>query len=90
MNEPVSLSEQHGVELFPVAPFHFDATMHNPDHFPSADNAWEPRIRWQTMLWRGKALGLKFENQGTLDRPRVCLSIRSGTSFLPFFTIGTS
>lgn len=65
------------VELFPKDPFHFDATMHKPDHFPSADNAWEPGIRWQTMLWQGAPLGLIFKNQGTIERPRIVLSIWS-------------
>jgi 3-methyladenine DNA glycosylase/8-oxoguanine DNA glycosylase len=52
--------------------------MHKPDHFPSADNDWEPGVRWQTMRWQGKALGLKLENRGTTDQPRVTLSIWSG------------
>jgi 3-methyladenine DNA glycosylase/8-oxoguanine DNA glycosylase len=74
------------VELFPKAPFNFDATLHKPDHFPSADNEWQPGIRWQTMLWQGKRLGLKFENQGTIDQPKVSLSLwskdRLGRDFL--------
>jgi len=73
-------------ELRPTAPFHFDATLHQPDHFPSADNEWELGIRWQTMLWQERPLGLKFENQGTIDQPRISLSIWStdepGQSFI--------
>lgn len=42
------------LKLRPTAPFNFDATPHKPDHFPSADTAWEPGVRWQTMRWRGK------------------------------------
>jgi len=64
-------------EVVPTAPFLFDATLHKPDHFPSADNAWEPGIRWQTMLWQGVPLGLKFENAGGVDAPLVRLSIWS-------------
>jgi len=63
--------------LFPAAPFNFDATMHKPDHFPAADNAWEPGVRWQTMRWQGKPLGLKYENQGMVDQPKVLLTIWS-------------
>lgn len=65
------------VELVPTAPFNFDATLHKPDHFPSADNDWEPGVRWQTMLWQKTPLGLKFENQGTVDQPGISLSIWS-------------
>jgi hypothetical protein len=39
-------------ELFPKAPFNFNAMMHKPGHFPSANNRWEPGIRWETMLWQ--------------------------------------
>jgi len=82
----MTLSTSHEIELRPAAPFHFDATLHKPDHFPSADNEWEPGVRWQTMLWQGRSLGLKFENQGTIDEPRISLSIRSrdevGHSFI--------
>lgn len=65
------------IDLYPSAPFNFDATLHKPDHFTSADNAWEPGIRWQTMRWHGTPLGLKFENRGNIDEPQVLLSIWS-------------
>jgi 3-methyladenine DNA glycosylase/8-oxoguanine DNA glycosylase len=65
------------MDVIPTVPFHYDATLHKPDHFPSADNAWQPGIRWQTMLWQGVPLGLKFENAGQVDSPRVRLSIYS-------------
>ena len=77
MSKPLVLEAKHVIELFPAAPFNFDATMHKPDHFPSADNEWEPGIRWQTMLWQNMPLGLKFENQGTVDQPGISLSIWS-------------
>lgn len=51
---------EYELELEPTAPFNFDATVHKPDHFPSSDNAWEPGVRWQTMLWQGRRLGLKL------------------------------
>ena len=77
MSKPLVLEAKRTIELSPKAPFNFDATMHKPDHFPSADNEWEPGIRWQTMLWQNRPLGLKFENQGTIDRPGIFLSIWS-------------
>jgi hypothetical protein len=61
-------------EIVPLAPFNFDATLHKPDHFPTPDNAWKPGVRWQTMRWQGLPLGLKFEDAGTVDTPRVRLS----------------
>ena len=77
MSKSKILKVKQLLEFRPQAPFHFDATMHKPDHFPTADNAWEPGIRWQTMRWQNEPLGLKFENQGDVDRPRISLSIWS-------------
>jgi 3-methyladenine DNA glycosylase/8-oxoguanine DNA glycosylase len=75
MSEPLNISQS--IDLIPTAPFNFDASLHKPDHFPSADNEWEPGIRWQTMIWQGRYLGLKFEDLGTLEQPRMALSIWS-------------
>jgi 3-methyladenine DNA glycosylase/8-oxoguanine DNA glycosylase len=85
MNNPETLKAKHTIELVPTAPFNFDATLHKPDHFPAADTRWEPGTRWQTMLWHGQSLGLKFENQGTAARPRIALSIWSARQLDPDF-----
>ncbi len=77
MPKITALKIKQVIELLPKAPFNFDATMHKPDHFPTADNAWQPGVRWQTMLWRAQALGLKFKNRGTVEQPKVSLAIWS-------------
>jgi 3-methyladenine DNA glycosylase/8-oxoguanine DNA glycosylase len=75
MKSKREMTRHQVIRLFPKAPFNFDATMHKPDHFPSADNAWQPGARWQTMCWQGIFLGLKFENQGTVEQPVIALSV---------------
>ncbi len=85
MNKATILRAKQSIELVPKAPFNFDATLHKPDHFPAADTKWEPGTRWQTMLWQGKPLGLRFENQGTVARPRIALSIWSARQLSPDF-----
>jgi 3-methyladenine DNA glycosylase/8-oxoguanine DNA glycosylase len=77
VSQPHVLQHRRSVDLTPAAPFHFDVTLYKPDHFPSADNLWQPGIRWQTMRWQGVSLGLKLENRGTVDEPRLQLSIWS-------------
>jgi 3-methyladenine DNA glycosylase/8-oxoguanine DNA glycosylase len=77
MHNPLNLPVKHIITFFPKAPFDFDTTFHKPDHFPSPDNAWEPGVRWQTMRWQQRPLGLKFENEGTTDDPQMSLSIWS-------------
>lgn len=77
MSQPSVLETKRVIELFPKAPFRFDASVHKPDHFPAADNLWEPGFRWQTMRWQGIPLGLRLENRGTVDEPKISLSIWS-------------
>ncbi len=76
------------IDFYPTAPFNFDATLHKPSHFPSTDNFWEPGVRWQTMLWQGTLLGLKFENRGTVDQPRMQVSVWSQSRLEPDFIAG--
>ena len=73
MNLPVSYT----ILFHPTLPFHFDSSLHKPDHFPSTDNRWQPGVRWQTMLWQGVPLGLKFEQAGTLEESAVRLNVWS-------------
>jgi 3-methyladenine DNA glycosylase/8-oxoguanine DNA glycosylase len=75
MDTPMPLAFSHVVELAAIPPFNFDATMHKPSHFPSSDNEWRPGTRWQTMLWQDVPLGLKFEEIGTTDHPRIRLTV---------------
>ncbi|MBI1971628.1 MAG: hypothetical protein HYS52_02165 [Candidatus Wildermuthbacteria bacterium] len=71
------LTHKTTVRIKPTVPFAFDYTLHKPDHFTSGDNRWEPGVRWQTWAWKGKALGLKFQNKGTIANPLIALSIFS-------------
>ena len=71
----ISLKHSNLIVLHPTSPFHFDATLFKPDHFPSPDNAWQPGIRWQTMRWADVPLGLKFEKGGTLEQPEIYLHV---------------
>ena len=63
--------------LKPKAPYNFDANFHKPSHFPSSDNIWEKGKYWITMFWKSKRLGLKFENLGTIQKPKIKVSIYS-------------
>lgn len=70
---------QSKTELFftPKNPYNFDANFHKPSHFPSSDNIWEEGKYWITMIWKEQELGLKFENKGTINKPKIKLNIYS-------------
>ncbi len=69
------LNTSREIELQPTAPFHFDGTVHKPSHFPSGDNAWQPGTLWMTRRMGDDQLGLKLQNAGTVDVPRIRLTI---------------
>lgn len=71
----MKLKKVKSVELIPTSPFDFDSTFHKPDHFTSGDNEWEKGIRWQTLFWRDKQLGLKFQNKGIRSKPKILIDI---------------
>lgn len=65
------------LEIIPTIPFHFDSTVYKPAHFPTSDTYWKSGKRWQTMLWKGKTLGLVIENKSTVTRPKINLHVYS-------------
>lgn len=69
------LSRVSSIEVIPTAPFDFDSTFHKPDHFTSGDNHWEPGARWQTWRWQDWEFGLKFQNLGDVEQPKICVDI---------------
>ncbi|MCG2809024.1 MAG: hypothetical protein L6275_01645 [Candidatus Portnoybacteria bacterium] len=71
----MKLKKIKSIQLTPLAPFDFNSTFHKPDHFTSGDNFWESGIRWQTLYWEGKQLGIKFINSGTVKKPKVKVDI---------------
>jgi 3-methyladenine DNA glycosylase/8-oxoguanine DNA glycosylase len=72
-----SLPETRFLSLTPLSPYNFNANLHKPSHFPSSDTTWEDGCCWATMLWEGKALGLRFRNEGTTAKPRIGLAVYS-------------
>lgn len=67
----IELKNKTFVELKPKLPYNFDANFHKPSHFPSSDNVWEKGNYWITMVWKGKHLGLKFENNKNNIRIKI-------------------
>jgi len=77
MKRTLKLTKKTSIEIKPVAPFNFDATIHKPSHFPSSDNVWVKGKYWITMIWKKKYLGLKLEKKGTIDKPKIKLTVYS-------------
>jgi len=73
----IKLNIKKQIEIIPTKPFHFDSTFYKPGHFASTDTKWEPGRRWQTMLFKGKRLGLVFKDKSVKEKPKVAVEIYS-------------
>jgi 3-methyladenine DNA glycosylase/8-oxoguanine DNA glycosylase len=67
----IVLRNQGSRLLTPTRPFHFDRTVFRPDHFPSRDAEWQPGTYWQTFRWKDTDLGVRLQNKGTNNRPKI-------------------
>jgi 3-methyladenine DNA glycosylase/8-oxoguanine DNA glycosylase len=73
----LALTQTCEVELWPTAPFHFDGTVHKPSYFPTPDNAWQTGTYWWTLRLGNALYGLKLHDMGSVDAPRLTLTIFS-------------
>ncbi len=85
MARATPLTHERTFDLRPRPPYHFDANLHKPSHFPSSDNAWEPGTAWMTMRWEGRRLGLRLRDAGTPQDPRIRLTVYSAADLLERF-----
>ncbi len=76
----MKLRKEYKLQICPTAPFAFDPTFYKPDHFPSPDTHWESGIKFQTMLWKGKKLGLVIENKGGIEKPKILVRVFSNSA----------
>lgn len=63
----------------PIPPFSFDGTVYVPHYFPTPDFEWKPDVMWQTMSFDRRLFGLRMENMGVVNEPRIRLTVYSKT-----------
>lgn len=83
MSKITNLNKTFSTILKPNSPFNFDATIYKPSHFSTPDHIWEKEKYWQTIRINGKILGFKLENQGTIKKPKIKLSLFSQNPLAP-------
>lgn len=77
MKKARPLSETWTTEIFPKSPFNFDGSVYHPAHFPTPTEEYQPGRWWQTMYFQEKSLGIKMENQGITNKPKIKLNVYS-------------
>lgn len=63
--------------VYPTPPFHFDATVYKPSHFPSSNTYYKPGIFYFTTYLFDRPIGIKLINEGSVDSPKVSISLHS-------------
>lgn len=61
--------------VYPHPPFHFDASVNKPSHFPSSDQFYQAGIYYFTTNYKNQAIGVKMLNTGSIDHPAIEVSI---------------
>jgi 3-methyladenine DNA glycosylase/8-oxoguanine DNA glycosylase len=67
----MKLTKSKSFTIIPTSPFSFDSTIHKPSHFPSNLEDYQKGMYWQTIRIDGIVYGLKLENQGTVNKPKI-------------------
>jgi 3-methyladenine DNA glycosylase/8-oxoguanine DNA glycosylase len=61
--------------ISPSSPFHFDGTFHKPSHYPDRLDDWESGKYWQAIRIGKRLFGLKIENKGETQKPKIKVSV---------------
>lgn len=72
------LKDKKDFFVFPSPPFHFDGTFHKPSHYPDKLTDWETGKYWQTIRIGKQLFGLKIENKGETQKPKIKVSVFYG------------
>ncbi|QIS21127.1 hypothetical protein [Nocardia terpenica] len=72
---PVTLTEQANLTVCPPAPFHFDTTTSKPSTLPDPTTAHEPGVHWQTVRWNEQILGIRLNDNGTREDPKLGITV---------------
>lgn len=73
----ISLTKRAAARLTPVAPFHFQGTVHKPSHFPAPISAYRDGTYWQALRLGDDLLGVRMEDAGDRDRPGIDVTLFS-------------
>ena len=77
MKRALKLDKKVSVEIKSRAPYNFDPTVFKPAHYPDHLKAYEPGKYWFAMRLDNKIYGIKMENKGRTNKPKVKINIFS-------------
>ena len=75
MSKIIKLEKKNSLILEPKSPYNFDYSVHNPSHYPTPLVKYEKGKLWFSFRFKNKLLGIKFINQGTVNKPKIKIEI---------------
>lgn len=77
MAKSIILNKKKTLAMKPKPPYNFNATIFKPGHYPDPLKIYETGKYWFAMRFDENIYGLKMENLGTINKPKVGISIFS-------------
>jgi len=75
--------ESEQIAIQPIPPFNFDSTVYVPHYFPTPDFEWQQNLMWQTLNLDKRLFGLRLENRGVVNDPKIRLTVYSQKKIVP-------
>ena len=79
MGNVINLKKTFSTILKPILPYNFDPTVFKPDYYPDPLDAYELGKYWLVLRLGNKIYGIKLVNKGTINKPKVQVTIFSKT-----------
>lgn len=80
MKREIKLKKKESLLLTAKSPYNFDATIHKPAHYPTKLDVYETGKYWFVLKLKNKIYGIKIENKGNINKPKIKLNIFSNKS----------
>ncbi len=73
----MNLTRSYKKIILPKAPYNFDATFFKPSYYPDYSKVYETGRYWFALKLRSKIYGIKLENRGNVNNPKIEITIFS-------------
>jgi len=77
MKKIIKLNNKSSLEISPIAPYNFDATVFKPSHYPDSLKIYEKGKYWFALKLNDRIYGIKLKDKGTINHPKIKIDIFS-------------
>jgi 3-methyladenine DNA glycosylase/8-oxoguanine DNA glycosylase len=84
MSKNIIFKTKKSFFIKPASPYNFNSSIFKPSHYPDPLKIYEPNKYWFVLNLGKNFYGIKFENQGTIKRPKIKITIFSRKKLLKY------